>query len=141
MSASPAVNSPAGPPAGSPVPVLDAADMRQWIEAHVPAGEFSGKRVLLIVPDGTRTAPLPTLFHALFDRVGSVAAKFDVMIALGTHQPMSESQILALLGITPAERAGRMAAVACSITSGTTPPPSRGWGRSPAATPRKFPAA
>lgn len=92
-------------------PVLGAAEMRTWIETHVPPAEFVGKRVLLVVPDGTRTAPLPALFHALFERVGRVAAKFDVMIALGTHQPMTEPQILALLGISPEERAGGMAGV------------------------------
>ncbi|HMO66385.1 MAG TPA: lactate racemase domain-containing protein, partial [Verrucomicrobiota bacterium] len=58
-----------------------------------PAAEQRGRRVLLIVPDGTRTAPVGLLFRALFAEFGEVAAALDVMIALGTHQPMSEAAI------------------------------------------------
>src|SRR5262245_33050789 len=69
-----------------------------------PAETFRGRRVLLIVPDGTRTAPVGLLFRALHKAIGQAAAKVDVLIALGTHQPMSEEAICQRLEITREER-------------------------------------
>lgn len=69
-----------------------------------PAEDYRGRRVLLIVPDGTRTAPLGLMFRGLHRQIGSVTKAFDVLIALGTHQPMSETAICQRLEITPAER-------------------------------------
>src|SRR3954451_18573779 len=61
---------------------------------------YRGKRILLIVPDGTRTAPIGMVFQALFGQIGSVAKALDVLIALGTHQPMSEEAICQRLEIS-----------------------------------------
>jgi lactate racemase len=86
------------------LPHLDDAAIRSWIGRNVPANDFAGKRLLLIVPDSTRTAPLPLLFDALFRHLRPHVASFDVMVALGTHPPMSEAAICRLLGINPEER-------------------------------------
>ncbi len=72
--------------------------------AHYP---FTGKRVLLIIPDGTRTAPIGTLFKGLHTRLHESTAKLDIVIALGTHPPMGEDAINRRLEITPEERAGK----------------------------------
>src|SRR5262249_44011844 len=72
-----------------------------------PAKEYDGKRVLLIIPDGTRTAPIGLLFEALFQQLGDATKALDVLVALGTHQPMSESAICGRLEITEADRQGR----------------------------------
>jgi nickel-dependent lactate racemase len=69
-----------------------------------PAESYRGKRVLLIVPDGTRTAPVGLLFQTLHRQVAGVTKAFDVLIALGTHQPMSEAAICGRLEISQAER-------------------------------------
>ena len=45
------------------LPVLTDAQVREWF-ANLPTQDFAGKRVLLIIPDATRTAPLPLLFDA-----------------------------------------------------------------------------
>ncbi len=81
------------------LPVLSDDDVRQWIAEHVPVEDFRGKKVLLIVPDATRTAPLPLLFSALDDRLSPVVTKLDVLVALGTHPPMPDAAIRKLLGI------------------------------------------
>ena len=73
--------------------------------------ELSGKKVLLIVPDGTRTAPVGLMFKTIFDCVGNDVAQLDVMIALGTHQPMSDEAINKRLEISDDERAGKYGAV------------------------------
>lgn len=99
------------PDAAAAHSTLSPDQVRQWIPAHVPLAEYRGKRVLLIVPDQTRTAPLPLLFDSLFRHLWGTVASLDVMIALGTHPPLSEAQICKLLGISEAERAGIMAGV------------------------------
>jgi len=82
-------------------------DVAQAAAAACPPERHRGQRILLIVPDGTRTAPIGLCFKALFAQLGSVAKAFDVMIALGTHQPMSEDAICRRLEISGAERAGQ----------------------------------
>ncbi len=71
-----------------------------------PAADYVGKRVLLIVPDGTRTAPIGLIFKMLFDQISGATRKLDVMIALGTHQPMSEAAICGRLDISLEDRRG-----------------------------------
>ena len=75
--------------------------------------DYRGKRVLLIVPDGTRTAPVGLLFKALHEQIGGVTKAFDVLIALGTHQPLSEPGICRRLEISEAERREHYRGVNC----------------------------
>jgi nickel-dependent lactate racemase len=71
-----------------------------------PADIYRGQRILVIVPDGTRTAPVGLLFKTLHAALGDVTSRLDVMIALGTHPPMSEEAICGRLDLSPAERRG-----------------------------------
>ena len=87
-------------------PALSPADVREWF-ANLPKHDFANQRILLIVPDATRTAPLPLLFDALFRELRPHCSAMDVLVALGTHPPMSDTQIAKLLGIDEAER-GRL---------------------------------
>ncbi|MBA3312991.1 MAG: lactate racemase domain-containing protein [Planctomycetota bacterium] len=91
--------------------VLSDVELRDWVASNIPADEYRGKRLLLVLPDTTRTAPLPLLFAALADHLGPVVRQVDLIIALGTHQPMSETAILKHVGISPEERATRFANV------------------------------
>ena len=76
------------------------------IAKSCPADAYRGQRVLVIVPDGTRTAPVGLVFRALHAAIGEATARLDVMIALGTHQPMSEEAICQRLEISLDERRG-----------------------------------
>ena len=78
--------------------------MRDLIAKACPARNYRAKKVLLLVPDATRTCPLGIFFTGLFDQIGAVTEAFDVMIALGTHPPMSEEAICGRLGISLEER-------------------------------------
>ncbi|QDT65039.1 lactate racemase domain-containing protein [Calycomorphotria hydatis] len=95
----------------TPADVLSENEIRERIQQLVPVNEFENKRVLLIVPDATRTAPLPLLFDAMHDQIGLVVRQLDVMVALGTHQPMPEAEIERLLGMSADDRSGRFAEV------------------------------
>lgn len=66
--------------------------------------KLDGQRILVLIPDGTRTAPIPQMFRLLHRELGERAAALDYLIALGTHNPMSEEQINKLVGVTPEER-------------------------------------
>ncbi len=81
------------------------------IDEILDPSEYDGKRVLLVVPDATRTAPLPLLFATLADRLLPVVAKLDVIVALGTHPAMSDEAIARLLGVSPDERSTRFSDV------------------------------
>ena len=91
------------------VPVLSRREVQEWIAANLPLDDFRDQRVLLIVPDATRTAPLPLLFDAVYQKLRSVTRAFDVLVALGTHPPMNDRQLCQLLGISEAERNGLFA--------------------------------
>ncbi len=67
----------------------------------------AGRRVLVLIPDGTRHAPMPMLFRLLNEVVGRRTARLDYMIALGTHPAMSEDAIERLVGMPAAERKAR----------------------------------
>ena len=66
---------------------------------------LDGKRVLIIIPDHTRTAPIPLFFRLFHELLGGKVAALDYLVALGTHQPMSEDALNKLVGVTAAERA------------------------------------
>src|SRR6187402_40706 len=90
---------------------LSAAQSRELIAQACPAKDYKDKKVLLIVPDATRTCPLGMLFAGLYDQIGGATKHFDVMIALGTHQPMSEEAICERLEISLEERRAKYAGV------------------------------
>ena len=75
-------------------------------QAVAPLG-LTGKKVLLIVPDSTRTAPVGMIFRVLHDLIGEDAKALDVLIALGTHPAMTEDAMHRRLEITAAERAAK----------------------------------
>jgi len=64
---------------------------------------FTGARVLALIPDHTRSLPLPFLFRALVDILQDVE-KLDFMVALGTHPALTSESINRLVGITAEER-------------------------------------
>ncbi len=86
---------------------LTSAEIRQIVAQAVDGAALRGKRVLCIIPDSTRTCPMPEMFRVFCEAVAPQATKLDFLIALGTHQPMSEEAINKLLGLTPEERRGK----------------------------------
>jgi lactate racemase len=66
-------------------------------------GNFHGQKVLILIPDHTRSLPLPFLFRSLVDILWD-ARQLDMMVALGTHPPLGESDLCQLVGISRDER-------------------------------------
>jgi lactate racemase len=66
-------------------------------------GKFRNQRVLVLIPDHTRSLPLPFLFRSLVDVLHD-DKQLDFMVALGTHPPLSEESLNKLVGISAEER-------------------------------------
>lgn len=65
---------------------------------------FDGKRLLVIIPDHTRTAPMDVMFRVVYGLLADRVRLLDFIIALGTHPPLSEERINQRVGITREER-------------------------------------
>ncbi len=68
--------------------------------------QFSRQKVLVLIPDHTRTIPLPFLFRQLVN-ILSDTKQLDFMVALGTHPPLDQAHLDTLVGITADERTGK----------------------------------
>jgi lactate racemase len=77
---------------------LTPDEVRDIVRGGLGALALQGKRLLVIIPDGTRSMPMPLMFDILAEEVGARAAALDYLVALGTHQPMSDLQLSRLLG-------------------------------------------
>jgi len=84
--------------------VLPDTEVQDLCRRALEGLDLRGKRVLVLIPDSTRTAPVGLMFRTLVGLVARRVAKIDFMIALGTHMPMSQEKILKLLDMTAAER-------------------------------------
>jgi nickel-dependent lactate racemase len=78
--------------------VLTSEQITEFIAAQLAATDVDGKSVCIVVPDGTRTCPLPLLVAAVHAAIHGRASRMTTLIALGTHQPMSEEALARHLG-------------------------------------------
>jgi nickel-dependent lactate racemase len=77
---------------------LSPDEVRQVAREGLAQLPLDAKRVLVLIPDGTRTMPMPLLFDVLEQEVAPRAAALDFLVALGTHAPMSDVQLSKLVG-------------------------------------------
>ena len=77
---------------------LSEADVRRIVADGFAAAPVDGKRLLVLIPDATRTMPMPLMFEALGETLGPRVAALDYLVALGTHQPMSDEHLGRLVG-------------------------------------------
>jgi nickel-dependent lactate racemase len=77
---------------------LSEDELRLLVAASAAELKIDGKRALIIIPDGTRTMPMPRLFPILQQHIGRRAAACDYLVALGTHPLMTDGQLARLLG-------------------------------------------
>lgn len=96
---------------GSTDGFLNDDDVRTLMATALEQGALDGKRVLIIIPDGTRSVPLGLFFRLFHDLLTARVTALDFLIALGTHQPMSDEAIQRRLGVSAAEMTGRYANV------------------------------
>lgn len=87
-----------------PEGLLTDDQVRQTLHAGLEK-QFAGQKILVLIPDHTRTIPLPFLFRELVAILHD-AQQLDFMVALGTHPPLTQTQLDALVGLTETDRLG-----------------------------------
>jgi lactate racemase len=89
---------------GSPQEILAADDIERFVRSALADDDYTGKKVCVLVPDATRSCPLPELLGSVHAALYGRAAELTFMVALGTHPAMSEDRLAALLGYPPGHR-------------------------------------
>lgn len=84
---------------------LTAKDITSIVEETLARLPLEGKRVLVLLPDHTRHAPVDLFFHAISDALLKRARVLDYLIATGTHAPMETERIYRHTGLTATEHA------------------------------------
>lgn len=87
-----------------PVALLSESDAKTLVQSALASLDLDGKRVLLIIPDDTRTCPIGLMLRSIAEFANDRVEAIDVMIALGTHRPMSDERINQHLGIDESAR-------------------------------------
>lgn len=77
---------------------LGADEVREVVARASAALDRRWRRILVLVPDGTRTMPLPPLVDLLEEELGPSVDALDYLVALGTHRPMTDEALSSLLG-------------------------------------------
>jgi nickel-dependent lactate racemase len=83
---------------GGPDVVLTDDQVRDFVHDALTAEALDGRSVCILVPDSTRSCPLPLLLRAVRDGLAGRASRVTVMVALGTHPAMDDDQLADLVG-------------------------------------------
>jgi nickel-dependent lactate racemase len=77
---------------------LTADEVRAIVAQAAETARVDGKRVLVIIPDGTRTMPMPLMFGLFQEFLRPRAKALDYLVALGTHRLMTDAELSRLVG-------------------------------------------
>lgn len=88
---------------GGPDGVLTDAEVDGFVRDQLAAYDLDGKSVCILVPDGTRSCPLPLLMRAVHGALHGRVTRMTTLIALGTHAAMSEEALARHLGYPAGE--------------------------------------
>jgi nickel-dependent lactate racemase len=86
---------------------LSEGEVRSLLAEALGREALDGQRVLVIIPDGTRSGPIDLFFRLFHELLSPRVVALDYLIALGTHQPMSAEAIHRRLGVSAAEMDSR----------------------------------
>ncbi len=83
---------------GGPETTLTHDEINGFIREQLGAADLDGKSVCLVIPDGTRSSPLPLLLKAVHAALHGRVSRLTAVVALGTHLAMSEQALATHLG-------------------------------------------
>ena len=83
---------------------LDPTRIATIVADTLASFDVDGRRVVVLVPDRTRTCPLDVVFPLVCDALASRVTGIDALIALGTHEPLDDASARAHLGIDDSSR-------------------------------------
>ena len=73
-------------------------DVRSIVAEAIDSAPFRDQRVLVIIPDGTRSMPMPRIFSLFEELLRPRVTQLDYLVALGTHPTMTDTQLTKLIG-------------------------------------------
>ncbi len=85
---------------GSADRFLTRAETAEVVQQGLATLPVDGKRVLVIIPDGTRTMPMPMMYDLFEAHLAPRAMTLDYLVALGTHPIMNDEHLGKLTGRT-----------------------------------------
>src|SRR3954466_13659333 len=83
---------------GGPGDLLPDDQVTAFVAEQLAAQDLDGRSVCVIVPDATRSCPLPLLLSAVHGALAGRVTRMTALIALGTHAPMTDVQLARHLG-------------------------------------------
>jgi nickel-dependent lactate racemase len=83
---------------GGPGEVVDESRLREFVATALGAVDLDGRSVCVVVPDATRSCPLPMIMSAVHAAVRGRVSRLTVLVALGTHAPMPADALAGWLG-------------------------------------------
>jgi nickel-dependent lactate racemase len=89
---------------GSDTHILEEKEVFQICKEAFSSRNFDGLKILAIIPDHSRTAPIDLMFRTVYQLLANRVKLLDFLVALGTHPPMSDDMINLRVGITQKER-------------------------------------
>ncbi len=92
---------------GGPRDVLTEDQVTAFVHEQLGAVHLDGRSLCVLVPDGTRSCPLPLLISAIHEVAHGRVSHLTVLVALGTHAAMSEPELAAHLGYAAGALADR----------------------------------
>src|SRR3954454_9535842 len=92
---------------GSPDQVVSDDQVRGFVHEQFTRADLDGRRVCVIVPDGTRSCPLPLLLSAVHGALHGRVSRVTVLLALRTLARMGEPALATHLGYAEGELAER----------------------------------
>jgi nickel-dependent lactate racemase len=90
---------------------IEPGEAAEAIGRFFVQNDYKDKRVLLIIPDNTRSGPVGEIFKIIYDHLGPQAKTVDCLVALGTHRPLTQEQICTRLSLSDYQRSGKYASV------------------------------
>ncbi len=78
--------------------VLTPDEVVDFVAEQLGAADLGGRSVCVLVPDATRSCPLPLLLGAVHAALHGRVSRLTVLLALGTHAPMTDAAVAAHLG-------------------------------------------
>ncbi|MDI6755467.1 MAG: lactate racemase domain-containing protein [Thermodesulfobacteriota bacterium] len=84
---------------------LSQTEVEAVVTEGLAALPLDEQRVLVILPDRTRTMPLPIFFRAIVQSLLPRVKELNFLVALGTHPPIDETEMLQMVGLTAEEKA------------------------------------